>query len=121
VQFSSILFQLMTENDETKYALAKAIGANKTSITNWLNGDTLPYPKNLEKIAQHYNVSCDFLKGLTSERGTFEQKNKPATSSELTSKEFKYIEKIKGLTEEQQRLLDVFLSGLENQTDKENQ
>lgn len=45
--------------------LGKAIGVTKTTVSTWENEKTFPSRDNLTKLAQYFDVSVDFLIGLT--------------------------------------------------------
>ena len=91
--------------------MCKEAGVPRSALSDYKAGriKSLSADK-LSKIASYFGVSVDYLLGN-------DKKNKlPAQKSgELSKKQEEYIEKIKNLTEEQQKLLDVFLTGLENQ------
>lgn len=54
---------LLVKHKETKFSLAKAIGLSKNSINNWKDQDVLS--ENMVLIATHFNVSTDYLLGVT--------------------------------------------------------
>lgn len=56
VEFSKQLESLMREKCETKYALAKAIGASQSTVANWLNGKNFPAFRYIGKISEHYDI-----------------------------------------------------------------
>jgi len=61
--FSEILRQLMKNGNITPYRLSKDLNVHQTTIKNWLDGQT-PGPENIQKIANRFNVSIDFMLGL---------------------------------------------------------
>ena len=63
--FSQVLVNLMSENQITAYRLSKDIGVHQTSIKNWITGTTKPNEDKLQKIADYFNVSVDYLLGKT--------------------------------------------------------
>lgn len=70
--FPRRLYSLMEENKTSQYALGKAIGASRQSIAQYLDGDTKPSGEKLCAIANHYNVSIDYLVGRVDYRSTDE-------------------------------------------------
>lgn len=61
---------LMSLNNVTQGTLAKIIGVKRQSISLWANGETRPDLLSLVKIAKHFNVSTDYLLGLTDVKST---------------------------------------------------
>jgi hypothetical protein len=49
------------------------LGLGKTAFTGWKNGDNISYKKHIDKIAEFFGVSTDYLLGV-------EIKNAPAKS-----------------------------------------
>ena len=44
--------------------LAKIIGTNHGSISRWESGENIPSIEHLFNLAQHFNVSADYLIGI---------------------------------------------------------
>ncbi|MEA4988917.1 MAG: helix-turn-helix domain-containing protein, partial [Anaerovorax sp.] len=61
--FSGILKQLMKNGNLTPYRLSKDLKVHQTTIKNWLDGQT-PGPENIQKVADRFNVSIDFMLGF---------------------------------------------------------
>lgn len=47
----------------TKYELAKCLGCHQTSVKNWLEGTSVPYPKTQKKIADLFDITTEELNG----------------------------------------------------------
>lgn len=62
--FAERLKELMNEKKLNAPALAKEIGANRTTISELLRGNYLPSAKHLVAIAEYFNCSADYLLGL---------------------------------------------------------
>lgn len=62
--FAARLTALMDENNETQKALAEALGTKQQTISYYRNALSLPDIERLIKIAEHYNVTTDYLLGL---------------------------------------------------------
>lgn len=56
---------LLKENNVEQKDLAQHLGINRQTITDWKNGKTKSYQKCIEKIAEFFNVSVDYLLGRT--------------------------------------------------------
>ena len=64
VIFAERLKELMNERNLNAPALAKEIGANRTTISELLRGNYLPSTKHLIAIVEYFNCSADYLLGL---------------------------------------------------------
>ncbi len=62
--FGERLKQLRRENDELQSDLAEVLQVDKSMISFWENGKNYPEVKKLIEIAEHYEVSTDYLLGL---------------------------------------------------------
>ena len=65
VVFASRLNKTMQENNCSAYKLSKAIGVNNQTVINWQNGMNEPKITCLRKIAEYFDVSSDYLLGLS--------------------------------------------------------
>lgn len=66
-KLSKNLFLLMTNENVSKRALAKAIEIDRKSILNYCDGLWYPRYDTLAKLADYFEVSADFLLGLADE------------------------------------------------------
>ena len=64
-KFPERLGVLYTQNGESQRQAADALGTTKQNVNNWANGKNEPNFQTLVSIAKHYNVSTDYLLGLT--------------------------------------------------------
>lgn len=64
------LVRLQEERGETNYRLAKAIGVSQTSVKNWRDGVTRPFPRHAKAIAKHYGVEVEELMGTDKEEAS---------------------------------------------------
>ena len=55
------LARLQAERGETNYRLAKTIGVSQTTVKNWKDGLSRPFPKHMRLIAKHYGVTVEQL------------------------------------------------------------
>jgi len=60
--------QLRVENGLNSTELAKKLGINKSSVSRIENNDMKPGFDTMVSIATHFDVSLDWLAGLTTER-----------------------------------------------------
>lgn len=61
MQFANILKELMKRKGITNYRLSKDIDCAPTTVTNWLNGKTLPSSDKMQLLAGYFGVSVDYL------------------------------------------------------------
>lgn len=52
---------LLEENNDTATVLFEEIGIRKNALSEWKKGKGSPSTDAIIKIAQHYNISTDFL------------------------------------------------------------
>ena len=67
IEFSEILGELLRENNLTQSAFAKKAGIKQSQVSEWLKGKAKPGYDNLKQIALAFDVSADYLLGLTDE------------------------------------------------------
>ena len=71
--FPKRLKELRLNNGLTQKDLAKAIEVGRTTISEYESGKIVPKQEGLLKIANHFNVSVDYLTGVSNERATRKQ------------------------------------------------
>jgi len=67
ILFKERLKELRIEKGLTQTQLAKELRVNQRTISNWEVGERQPTLDTLEVIAKYFNVSYDYLLGLTDE------------------------------------------------------
>lgn len=85
--------QLLQKHGVTSYKVAKEAGVTQTALSNWKSGRSTPTTKTLQKIADYFGVTIDYL--MT---GKDESEKKETT---LTRRDERDIEKILDQTREQ--------------------
>lgn len=74
--FRDRVIKLMNENNINQLGLAKELGITQSTLSRNLNGIHRPKAEIVESIASFFNVSTDYLLGITDDRGsTFSPKN----------------------------------------------
>lgn len=96
---------------------AEECGINKSNVSNWKNNGYVPRGEALNKIADYFGVSVDYLLGN-------EQKEKPAAKSDeldITFDDFTYAlhNETHELTEENKQKLLEMARFFKEQQDKE--
>lgn len=56
-----IFEQLLQKNNVTPYKVSKEAGVTQTALSNWKSGKSTPTTKTLQKIADYFGVTIDFL------------------------------------------------------------
>lgn len=69
--FGNRLKNLRKSNDELQTDLAEVLQVDTSMISLWENGKNYPEVKKLIEIAEHYQVSTDYLLGL--EKDTYKK------------------------------------------------
>ena len=67
MSYTNRLLQLREEADQKQTVVAAALGISRTTLSNYEAG-MMPSLENAIKIAQYYDVSLDYIAGLTAER-----------------------------------------------------
>lgn len=88
-----IFEQLLQKHGVTAYRVSKEAGVTQTALSNWKSGRSTPTTKTLQKIADYFGVTIDYL--MTGKDP--EEQSEPA----LTAKDQRDIEKILNQTREQ--------------------
>lgn len=83
--------QLLQKNGVTPYKVAKEAGVTQTALSNWKAGKSTPTTKTLQKIADYFGVTIDYL--MT---GKTNSQKEPS----LTTKDEKDINTILAYTEQ---------------------
>lgn len=100
--FYDVYIELCHNNGKSPSAVAQELGINKSNVSNWKNNGYTPRGAVLNKIAEYFSVSVDYLLGK-------EQKETPAESGErtLTFDDFTYAmhEASKNLSERDKQIL----------------
>ena len=66
--FGERLLHLREERNETQEQLAKAVGITRQSLSRYETNERTPNIELIYNIAKHYNVSADYLLGLSEVR-----------------------------------------------------
>ena len=65
--------QLLQKHEITAYRVSKETGVTQTTLSDWKTGRAIPRVATLQKIADYFNVSLDWLmgKGEASEENNY--------------------------------------------------
>ncbi|MDD3230528.1 MAG: helix-turn-helix transcriptional regulator [Oscillospiraceae bacterium] len=83
----------------------KAINLNNKSLSRYENNATAPDPETVKALVQLYDVSADFILGLSDDMGNVcppsgTSKSKPKAADAISSGDAELIKKIEGLSPE---------------------
>lgn len=53
--------QLLQKHNVTSYKVSKETGVTQTALSNWKSGRSTPTTKTLQKIADYFGVTIDYL------------------------------------------------------------
>ncbi len=103
-----IFEKLLLERGVTAYQVSKATGISTGSLTDWKKGRSQPKVDKLQKIADYFGVSVDYL--LTGE------KEKPTDSGrpKLEDADIAFYERYSRLSENEKEDMRDFLELMEN-------
>ena len=73
IKFNTRLKELRLERGQTQKELVNAIEVGRTTVSEYESGKIVPKQEGLLKIANHFNVSVDYLTGVSNERATRKQ------------------------------------------------
>ena len=89
-----IFEQLLSKYGITAYKVAKETGISTATLSNWKQGKYTPKQDKLQKIADYFGVSLEYL--MTGKEDVVKEK-----APELTARDERDIEKILARTKEQ--------------------
>ena len=73
MKFNERLKELRKELGLTQRDVGKHLGVGRTTISEYESGKIVPKQEGLLKLANHFNVSVDYLTGVSNERATRKQ------------------------------------------------
>ncbi|SHJ43220.1 helix-turn-helix domain-containing protein [Lutispora thermophila] len=123
MDFGSILKKLRTEKNITQEELAKVLNVSRPTIGRYEINERFPDQENLVKLSKFFNVSIDYLLGLTDIK---EPINELIKKGEVSIKPPSDIERIyESLPDEEKKMFNDYAKYLEtraklNQGDKES-
>ena len=66
--FAKRLMMLRAESGESQADIARETGVSMPAVNRWENGNRTPRSDSIVALCKHYNVSADWLLGLSDER-----------------------------------------------------
>ena len=106
---------LLKENKISRTKLTNDLNLGKNQIKYWENHGNIPNGTTLQKIADYFGVTVDYLLGKA------DQKEKPSDTEDLTAFEHIIIERLRTLSPEKLREAESYIDYLIDQQEKDNQ
>lgn len=78
-----IFERLLKSRNVTAYQVAKATGISQSTLSDWKKGRSVPKMDKIQKIAEYFGVSVEYLMGVEMEKD-------PTPKSEVTEDDIKY-------------------------------
>ena len=100
--------QLREEHHMTQVQLSIELDVSQETVSAYENGKHFPSVANLLKMSQIFDVSCDYLLGLSEQRKNF-------ITSDLTDEEIKLLCSFGMLSTHQKQLVLSYIRGLSEQ------
>lgn len=113
--FIQRLKELRASIDISQASLAEAIGVSQQAVAKWETDKATPDPYMIVKIAQYFNVSTDFLLGVSSTTNHPENKD---ISSDLSDDEQKIIEAYRTADNKEKRMAEYVLLSKKEESKK---
>lgn len=76
-----IFEQLLQKNGATAYKVSKDTGIGQSTFSDWKNGRSVPKQDKLQKIADYFNVSLNYIMGIE-EKEVYENELEAKNSTE---------------------------------------
>lgn len=83
--------KLRAVNDETQQELSDAIGVSREIIAHWENGDRQIKADAIYKLAKHFNVTADYLLGISKNSSINEDEQIAAQTTGLSTETIKVL------------------------------
>ncbi|MCL6516590.1 helix-turn-helix transcriptional regulator [Alicyclobacillus sp.] len=115
--FPDRLRQLRNERKWSQEELGRRINVTKVSVSGYENGNRMPDTDTLQKIADVFGVSIDYLLGRSDVK---EPGEKIPDDQYVSPDERKLLETVRGLPPDKQRQVTQFADFLKSQESKED-
>ncbi|WP_246419513.1 helix-turn-helix domain-containing protein [Caproicibacterium amylolyticum] len=115
----AVFAELLNKNSVTPYRVYKETGVPQSSLSEWKRGNSMPKIDKIQKIADYFGVSVDYLLGNEQKgRASSLDEKKP---EDITLDDFTYafLDESKELTDENKQKLLEMARFFKMQQDKE--
>lgn len=95
--FRNRVLNLMEKNNEKQLGLAQDLGITQSTLSRNINGIHRPKAEIVEALAKHFNVTTDYLLGITNNPNSVKINVADADGTTMQL-EYELLNKISGLT-----------------------
>lgn len=81
----NIIIKLINDHYPSEAAFERDLGLNPKTVYEWGREQSESYYKMLPELSQKFNVSTDYLLGLTDDPASLNQRNKPSIAETSTA------------------------------------
>lgn len=106
--FKDKFVQILQTKGISAYKLSKDTGITQGMISYWKNGERMPSAKNLNILADYFNVTVDYLLGETDEK-------KSASTDSVDTEGLEVLKQIRELSPEKQKQIFDYVRFLSTQ------
>lgn len=103
-KFLETVLSLLSKKGVSKNKMLTDLKLGKNSFVNWENRGTIPGGNSLNKIAEYFEVSTDYLLGNT--------QTSAENDKEMSTEDIEIIKMIKSLSPEKKEMFLKFLKSL---------
>lgn len=100
--FYDVYLALCKKVDKKPSTVAFELGINKSNVSNWKNNGYTPRGEALNKIADYFGVTTDYLLGAEAEKAPIPEGERPITFDDFT---YAMQNETKDLTEMDKQIL----------------
>lgn len=105
--FKDLFVKLLQENNVTAYKLSKDTGINESLISQWKSGRQLPKYDSIKTLCDYFDISADYLLGLTDDTAPSKR-----TSDTLSSSEQEMLSAYRRLDDSDQGEVRGYINGM---------
>lgn len=109
-KIGSIIRELRREMDCTQNKLADLLGVTQDSISLWENDRRIPDTQYIVQMARFFDVSTDYMLGLTDEYKSVRFGEKTQEQTSLSADEQKLIERYREMSVKEKALLTQYIN-----------
>ena len=113
-QIGHIIRELRREMECTQNKLADVLGVTQDSVSLWENNKRIPDTQYIVEMAKFFDVTTDYLLGLTDEYQSVRFAQESAPIKLLSTKEEKLLVEYRILSEKKKALLMQYIDVLSN-------
>lgn len=110
--FAERLRLLMKQHSAKQTDLAEHLGLTRQAISKYADGSVLPNIENLQRICDFFNVSSDYMLGLSNSESLVDEERHCSDLTGLNSNSIKVLSSISNQQTEEERILTSLLNNI---------